>query len=148
LKELLNLYSITFFGLLLTLSNSALFAQANTRASAALSSGWFSTFAEIPVFNKHSIGKIIPDTKTTTIPIQTEPDSLSSKRSIKPGYVIGFAAIGFLAGLFFGAETAQGEEISGAAFHIKPAIIGAAIGVGLGVAVSLLKPEKVKKKRE
>jgi len=100
----------------------------------------------IPVFNKHSIGKIIPDTKTTITPIQTEPDSLSSKRSIKPGYVIGFAAIGFLAGLFIGAETVQGEEISGAAFHIKPAVIGTAIGVGLGVAVSLLEPEKVKKK--
>lgn len=98
-------------------------------------------------FNKHCIGKIIPDTKTTTIPIQIEPDSLSSKRSIKPGYVIGFAAIGFLAGLFFGAETVQGE-ISGAAFHIKPAIIGAAIGAGLGVAVSLLEPEKGKKKRK
>lgn len=103
------------------------------------------SYTEIPVFNKHCIGKIIPDTKTTITPIQTEPDSLNSKRSIKPGYVIGFAAIGFLAGLFFGAETVHGE-ISGAAFHIKPAIIGAAIGAGLGVAVSLLEPEKVKKK--
>lgn len=105
------------------------------------------SYTKIPVFNKHCIGKIIPDTKTIIIPIQTEPDSLSSKRAIKPGYVIGFAAIGFLSGLFFGAETAHGE-ISGAAFHIKPAVIGATIGAGLGVAVSLLEPKKVRRKRE
>lgn len=48
MKKILNPYSTTFFGLLLTLSNAALFAQVNTRASAALSSGWFTTFQNAP----------------------------------------------------------------------------------------------------
>jgi predicted lipid-binding transport protein (Tim44 family) len=73
---------------------------------------------------------------------QLKADSTNNKRKIKIGKIVGFATMGFLSGLFFGASTDQAGFFQGMpVFHLKPALIGAAIGV----IASFVLPDKKKR---
>lgn len=74
----------------------------------------------------------------------TKTDSEQQKKSINMGRIAGFATIGFLSGLFFGATMEQTGDFSGPGFHLEPALIGA----GIGVAAAFIIPENWGKKKK
>lgn len=89
------------------------------------------------------------DSRTNPDSLKTQSksnaDSLKKGPHIKVGKIIGLATIGFLSGLFFGASTEEVGFFQGVpVFHLKPALIGA----GIGVVASFLLPDKPKKPKK
>lgn len=92
---------------------------------------------------KHLINdEINPD--SLNIKSLSKADSTTIRENINVGRIIGFATIGFLSGSFFGASTDEVGFFQGVpVFHLRPALIGA----GIGIVASFIIPDKPKKKR-
>ena len=92
--------------------------------------------------SKDKIGKSLDNIDSLKSFSISKPDSNSSKGKVKVEKIVALATIGFFSGLFMGATTEQFGYFQGPVFRLKPALIGA----GIGVVISFIVPGKSKSK--